>query len=89
MSISVEYNNREINQIVIENTLKMIERRKLITSWAEEYKNLGDDINTKSVFTIRLNDNTNYSIYLVNAKLSSIVQATGLDDYLANNIDIH
>jgi len=89
MSISVEYNNREINQIVIENTLKMIERRKLITSWAEEYKNLGDDINTKSVFTIRLNDNTNYSIYLVNAKLSSIVQGTPLDDYLSNNIDIH
>ena len=89
MSISVEYNNKEINQIVIENTLKMIERRKLITSWAEEYKNLGDDVNTKSVFTIRLNDNTNYSIYLVNAKLSSIVQGTPLDDYLSNNIDIH
>lgn len=89
MSINVEYNNKEINQIMIENTLKMIERRGLIKSWANEYKKLGDDLTTKTTFKIELEDKTNYSIYLVNAKLTSIVQGTPLDEYLSNNIDIH
>lgn len=89
MSINVEYNNKEINQHVIENVLKMLERRELIISWSEEYKKLSNDLATKSIFQIQLTDKTNYSIYLVNAKLSSIVQGTPLDDYLSNNIDIH
>jgi DNA-directed RNA polymerase subunit H (RpoH/RPB5) len=89
MSINVEYNNKEINQIVVENVLKMLERRKLITSWSDEYKKLGTDVGSQSVFEILLADKTKYSIYLVNAKLSSIVQGTPLDDYLSNNIDVH
>lgn len=89
MSINVEYSNKEVNQIVMENVLKMLERRHLIKSWSDEYKKLGDDLATKSTFQIQLTDKTNYSIYLVNAKLSSIVQGTPLDDYLSNNIDVH
>jgi DNA-directed RNA polymerase subunit H (RpoH/RPB5) len=89
MSINVEYNNKEINQHVIENVLKMLERRGLIISWSNEYKKLSNDLDTKSIFQIQLTDKTNYSIYLVNAKLSSIVQGTPLDEYLSNNIDIH
>jgi DNA-directed RNA polymerase subunit H (RpoH/RPB5) len=88
MSISVEYNNKEINQIIMENVLRMMERRTLIASWLDEYNKL-EDITTRSVFMIRLIDNTDYSIYLISAKLSSIVQGTPLDDYLSNNIDIH
>ena len=89
MSINVEYNNKEINHIVVENVLKMLERRKLITSWSDEYKKLGTDVVSQTVFEILLADKTKYSIYLVNAKLSSIVQGTPLDDYLSNNIDVH
>lgn len=88
MSINVEYNNKEINQLVVENVLKMLERRKLITSWSDEYKKLGE-VGSQSVFEILLADKTKYSIYLVNAKLSSIVQGTPLDDYLSNNIEVH
>ena len=89
MSINVEYNNKEINQIVMENILRLLERRKLIKSWDSEYKKLGDSISSKTIFEIELTDKTNYSIYLVNAKLSSIIQGTPLDDYLSNNIDVH
>lgn len=89
MSINVEYNNKEINQIVMENVLKMLERRKLIKSWSDEYKKIGDDLTSKTSFQIQLTDKTNYGVYLVNAKLTSIVQGTPLDDYLSNNIDIH
>ncbi len=89
MSINVEYSNKEINQIVMENILKMLERRNLIKSWSDEYKKLGDDVGTKSIFKVVLSDKTEYGVYLVSAKLTSIVQGTPLDDYLSNNIDIH
>ena len=89
MSINVEYSNKEINQIVMENVLKMLERRKLIKSWEDEMKKLGDNLTTKTSFTIQLSDKSNYGIYLINAKLTSIVQGTPLDEYLSNNIDIH
>jgi len=89
MSINVEYNNKEINQIIIENVLKMLERRKVIKSWSDEYKKVVNDIGNKSIFEIQVADKSQYSIYLVNAKLTSIVQGTPLDDYLSNNIDIH
>lgn len=89
MSINVEYNNKEINQIVVENICKMLARRNLIKSWSDEYKKLGEDIGTKSIFKIVLTDKTECGIYLVSAKLTSIVQGTPLDDYLSNNIDIH
>jgi DNA-directed RNA polymerase subunit H (RpoH/RPB5) len=89
MSINVEYNTKEINQIVMTNILKMFERRKLISSWSNEFTKLGNDISSKTIFEIVLSDKTKYSIYLVNAKLSSIVQGTPLDEYLSNNIDVH
>ncbi len=89
MSINVEYSNKEINQIVMENILKMLERRNLIKSWSDEFKKLGEDVGTKSIFKIVLADKTEYGIYLVSAKLTSIVQGTPLDDYLNNNIDVH
>lgn len=88
MSINFEYNNKEINQIVIENVLKMLERRKLIDSWSDEYSKI-ENVETKTIIDILLKDKTKYSIYIINAKLSSIIQGTPLDDYLSNNIDIH
>lgn len=89
MSINVEYNSKEINQIVMENICKMLAHRKLIKSWSDEYKKLGEDVGTKSIFKIVLADKTEYGVYLVSAKLTSIVQGTPLDDYLSNNIDVH
>jgi DNA-directed RNA polymerase subunit H (RpoH/RPB5) len=87
MSVSVEYNNREINQNVIENILKMLERRKIIESWENELKKINiDDFQNKSNFEL---NNIKFGIYLVNAKLTTIVQGHPLDVYLSNNLDIH
>ncbi len=69
MSINVEYNTKEIIQIVMTNLLKMLERRKLISSWSDEFTKLGNDISNTTIFEILLSDKTKYSIYLVNAKL--------------------
>jgi len=87
MSVSVEYNSREINQIVIENILKMLERRGTIKSWEDEIKKISSaDFQNKSNFEL---DKYKIGIYLVNAKLTTIVQGHPLDVYLSNNIDIH
>jgi DNA-directed RNA polymerase subunit H (RpoH/RPB5) len=87
MSVSVEYNSREINQIVIENILRMLERREIIPSWEDEFKKINpDDLQNKTSFEL---DKFKIGIYLVNAKLTSIVQGHPLDVYLSNNIDIH
>lgn len=89
MSINVEYNTSEINKLVLENTLKMLQRRKMIKSWEASFEKLGNDFTSVSIFQLELADKSSVSINLVNAKLSSIVQKTPLDDYLSNNIDVH
>ena len=87
MSVSVEYNNREINQIVIENILKMLNRRETISSWEDEFKKFNSsDFQNKNIFEL---NNLKIWIYLVNAKLTTISQGHPLDVYLSNNIDIH
>jgi DNA-directed RNA polymerase subunit H (RpoH/RPB5) len=88
MSINVEYSTKELNKIVIENVVKMLYRRKLINSVENVLTSVGDDF-TKNIFELILNDKSQLSINLVNAKLSSIVQKTPLDDYLSNNVDVH
>ncbi len=88
-SINVEFNSKEINLIIVENVLKMLERRELIDSWENHFKKISSDTTGKTVFDIEVKDKKKYSVYLVNAKLTSIVQGTPLDEYLSNNIDIH
>ncbi len=87
MSISVEYSPKELVHIIMLNTLKMLERRKLIKSWEDSLKKLDDF--TKNEFEIELLDKTKYGIYMITAKLSSIVQKTPLDEYLSNNVNTH
>lgn len=96
MSINVEYNNKEVTHVVLENLLKMLERRKLIESWSTQLEKF-KDISEKTIFEVPIITNENesksknnkVSINLITAKLSSIVQGSPLDDYLSNNIDVH
>ena len=68
-SINVEFNYKEINLIIVENVLKMLERRGLIDSWSDHFKKISADTTGKTSFNIEVKDKKNYSIYLVNAKL--------------------
>ena len=88
-SINVEFNSKEIILIIMENVLKMLERRGLIDSWSDHFKKISADTTGKTIFDIEVKDKKKYSIYIVNAKLTSIVQGTPLDEYLSNNLDIH
>lgn len=91
MSYNVEYNNKEINNIIIENILKMLERRNLIDDSTKEllkYKDK-DLFNNKSTVELLLNNNKYYHIFIIPSKIPSIVQGTPLDDFLLKNQDIH
>jgi DNA-directed RNA polymerase subunit H (RpoH/RPB5) len=89
MSNNVQMNNKEINQTIVENVLKLLERREKIDSWKTEYKKLNTDIDTKTSFELVLNDNTKCGIYIINAKLTTIVSGTPLYQYLSTNINMH
>ena len=86
LNINIEYNSKEVVQVVLENLLKMLERRKLINSWKDELKTINDF--TKTTFDIKLKDKSMINVYHLTTKLSSIVQGTPLNDFLSNNIDI-
>jgi DNA-directed RNA polymerase subunit H (RpoH/RPB5) len=65
----------------------MLERRKIIDSWEDEIKLFSpEDFQNKSNFEL---NKVKIGIYLVNAKLTTIVQGHPLDVYLSNNINIH
>jgi DNA-directed RNA polymerase subunit H (RpoH/RPB5) len=88
MSINIELNNKEINVEICKNVLKMLERRKLI-NFQDIFENIFNDINNKASIDFNLINGSKCSIYIINAKVTSIVQGTPLDDYLSNNIDVH
>lgn len=87
-TINIELNNREINVEVCKNVLKMLERRELV-NYEEVFEKIFNDINNKASIDFILKDKTKCSIYIVNAKVTSIIQGTPIDDYLSNNLDMH
>lgn len=89
MSINIELNSKEINIEICKNVLKMLERRKVINTSQEVFDQIINDINNKASLDFLSKDKTKYSIYIVNAKISSITQGTPLDDFLSNNLDMH
>jgi len=89
MSVNIELNSKEINNIVCLNALKMLNRRNLIDDVDKTYEDISDDINQKAIIEFKLNNNNKCSIYSVNIKLNSITQGTPIDEYLSNNVAIH
>jgi DNA-directed RNA polymerase subunit H (RpoH/RPB5) len=88
MTTNIEYTIKEINTIIVENVLKMLEKRNLINSSINEFNNLPKEFD-KSIYQIILENKTTCDIYIINAKISSIPNGSQLDEYLSNNIDIH
>jgi DNA-directed RNA polymerase subunit H (RpoH/RPB5) len=89
MSINIEFNVKEINILVCTNILKMLEKRKMIISKENVFEQIKDDINNKASIDFALDNKSKCSIYIINAKLPSIVNGTPLDEYLSSNIDVH
>jgi DNA-directed RNA polymerase I, II, and III subunit RPABC1 len=88
MTTNIEYTIKETNEKIVENVLKMLERRKLINSALIEFDKLKKEFD-KSIYQILLENKTTCDIYIINAKISTISNGSQLDEYLSNNIDIH
>jgi len=89
MALNIELSNKQININICNNTLKMLFRRKLINSIDDTLEEITDQINNKASIDFSLNNNTKCSIYIVNAKLTSIVNGSPLDEFLRSNTEIH
>ena len=87
-TINIELNNREINVEVCKNVLKMLEQRGFV-NYEEMFEKIFNDINNKASIDFVLNDKTKCSIYIINAKVTSVIQGTPIDEYLSNNLDMH
>jgi DNA-directed RNA polymerase subunit H (RpoH/RPB5) len=89
MSINIEYNSKEINEIVCLNILKMLNRRKLVDNIETKlFDKILNQFNQKAYADFEIND-IKYSIYIINVKITSISQGTTIHDFLINNLDTH
>jgi len=88
MSVNVEYSSKEVSQVVLQNVLKMLVRRNKIVTHEKLLEELTKDFTDKGIVDFKDDENKKISINLSNAKLSSIVQGSPLDDYLRNNLDV-
>ena len=86
--MKITYSQNEITNIVIRNLLRMLFDRKLINDIEKERIKLGN-LENKITFEITLNNDSVYSIYIINSELSSVVKNSSLDNYLSNNVNIH
>lgn len=89
MSVNVEYSTKEITTIILTNTLLMLVRRKVIKSHEKLLKELNDTFVQKGIVEFKDDHNKKYSINLSSGKLTTIVQASELDNYLKTNTDVH
>lgn len=89
MSSSVEYLSGEIAKIVLENTLKMLKRRKIIEGDIDKILNENiEDFKNKDLVEFKIGHNK-YSINHYNTKLSSVSKGTPFDTYLKNDVSTH
>jgi len=87
MLTNIEYNNNEINQIVLENTLKMFERRKIISSHLEELNKINEIDPDKNIYELKLLDETICKINIINTKITSISSGSLVDLFLSKNLE--
>ena len=85
---NVEYNIKETNQIILENITKMFERRNMISNAAESFENNKDNVASNKIIKIKLDDDTNALIYIINDKVTSITQNSPIDEFLSSNTNL-
>ena len=84
----VSYDNKEINKIIISNILKMFKRRNLIENIEEAFNSIENDISPNKSIKVKLLNNQNSMIYIINDKVTSITQNSPIDDFLSKDVNI-
>ena len=85
---NVEYTSKEINVIVLENFLKMLNRRGLLNSINETFNKHKDSIVANKELSIKLDNNNKAMVYIVNGDVRSITSNSPIDDFLGSNTNL-
>lgn len=89
MSVKLTYNITERKNIIIENILKMINRRGYINK--SNIKTLQDKLQDKSlgndIFDFVDDSKNKWSLNIIQSKLNSVNKGSPLEDYFLNNLD--
>ena len=85
---NVTYTVKEINQIIMINLLKMLERRGLISDAKSIHDSIKNDIVANKSIKIKLDSGNNCLAYFVNGKVTSITQNSPIDEFLSNNTNL-
>jgi len=85
---NVMFTEKETNQLIIKNIIKMLSRRNMISDVEESFNAIQDTIVSNKSIQIKLDNNTNSLIYLINGKVTSITQNSPLDEFLSSNTNL-
>jgi len=85
---NVEYTDKEINIIVLENFLKMLTRRKLISDTNNIFESMKQNIIPNKSLSINLDNNSKALFYIINGDVKSITNNSPLDDFLSSDTNI-
>ena len=85
---SVNYTIKEINQIIVNNLLRLLERRQLISDAKNIYEKIKEDISPNKSIKIKLDNGNNCLAYIANGKVTSITQNSPIDEFLSNNTNL-
>ncbi len=85
---NVIYTEKETNQIIVKNILKMLFRRNMISDVETSFNTIQDSIVSNKPIKIKLDNNTNSLLYLINGKVTSITQNSPIDEFLSSNTNL-
>ena len=85
---NVEYNIKETNQLVIQNILKMFKRRNMITDVEASFDEIKDNILSNKTIKVKLDNDYQSLIYIINGKVTSVTQNSPIDEFLSSNTNL-
>lgn len=85
---NVTYTEKESNQIILGNFLKMLKRRNLISDVDQTFDSVSNSIVSNKSIKIKIDNNSHVLLYIVHGKVTSITQNSPIDDFLSNETNL-
>jgi len=85
---NVTYTEKESNLIILENFLKMLKRRDIISDVNSTFDSVNESIISNKSIKIKTDKNSHVMIYIVHGKVTSITQNSPIDEFLSNDTNL-
>tara|TARA_B100000900_G_C20545122_1_gene702190 strand:- start:341 stop:949 length:609 start_codon:yes stop_codon:yes gene_type:complete len=85
---NVKYTEKELNQIIIKNLLKMFKRRLIVSDEETTYEQIKETLVPNKTIKIKLDNGNNGLIYIINGKVTSVTQNSPIDEFLSSNTNL-